>query len=120
MANYQEIRSELQRELRTLLGDHVYFSANAPAPRDWHKLPRIQELLHALISALQTHLQLQAVGTEAQGYRAAAERLRRQAAALGELRFAWHDAATQQQLWRLVWDTASTPFTNPMPPVVVR
>jgi len=100
----EAIRNELRRELRTRLGDRVYFSAYAPAPQGWLMPARVRELLHALITASANQLQLEAVGTEAQGWRAEAERLRQRAKALHALRLAqWHLPEVQQELWRLVW-----------------
>jgi len=101
MREYQQIREQLRSELRGVLGDRVYFSANAP--QGWLQLSRVHALLHELITALSTQLQIEAAGVEAQGNRADAERLRRRAAALGEMRLGWHDAGRQQQLWNLVW-----------------
>jgi len=100
----ESIRSELQQQLRTLLGDRVYFAASAPAPQGWLQNARVQQLIHELISALSTQLQIEAVGVEAQGFEAEAERLRARARAISELRFSqWHLPEVQQQLWRLVW-----------------
>jgi len=104
MVATESIRGELQQQLRTLLGDRVYFAASAPAPHGWLQNPRVQQLLHDLISALSTQLQVEAVGVEAQGFKAEAERLRARARAISELRFSqWHMPEVQQQLWRLVW-----------------
>ena len=100
----ESIRGELQQQLRTLLGDRVYFAASAPAPQGWLQNARVQQLIHELISALSTQLQIEAVGVEAQGFEAEAERLRARARAISELRFSqWHLPEVQQQLWRLVW-----------------
>jgi hypothetical protein len=104
MTATESIRGELQQHLRTLLGDRVYFASSAPAPQGWLQNPRVQQLLHELISALSTQLQIEAVGVEAQGFKAEAERLRARARAISELRFSqWHMPEVQQQLWRLVW-----------------
>jgi len=100
----ESIRGELQQQLRTLLGDRVYFAASAPAPQGWLQNPRVQQLLYDLISALSTQLQIEAVGVEAQGFKDEAERLRARARAISELRFSqWHLPEVQQDLWRLVW-----------------
>jgi hypothetical protein len=104
MTATESIRGELQQHLRTLLGDRVYFAASAPAPQGWLQNPRVQQLLHELISALSTQLQVEAAGVEAQGFEAEAERLRARARAISELRFSqWHMPEVQQDLWRLVW-----------------
>jgi hypothetical protein len=104
MKTTETIRGELEQHLRTLLGDRVYFAASAPAPQGWLQNPRVQQLLHELISALSTQLQVEAAGVEAQGFEAEAERLRARARAISELRFSqWHMPEVQQDLWRLVW-----------------
>jgi len=104
MVATESIRSELQQQLRTLFGERVWFSASAPAPQGWLQNARVQQLLHDLISALSTQLQIEAVGVEAQGFKDEAERLRARARAISELSFSrWHLPDVQQQLWRLVW-----------------
>jgi hypothetical protein len=100
----ETIRSELQQQLRTLLGDRVWFSASAPAPQGWLQNARVQQLLHDLITALSTQLQLEAVSAAAQGDLQEAKRLRARERAISELRFSqWHLPEVQQELWRLVW-----------------
>ena len=104
MVATESIRGELQQQLRTLLGERVWFSASAPAPQGWLQNPRVQQLLYDLISALSTQLQIEAVGVEAQGFKDEAERLRARARAISELRHKpWHIPEVQQDLWRLVW-----------------
>jgi len=98
------IRGELQQQLRTLLGEQVWFSASAPAPQGWLQNARVQQLLHDLITALSTQLQLEAVGAAAQGDLQEAKRLRaRERAVSGLRRQQWHLPEVQQDLWRLVW-----------------
>lgn len=100
----EPIRGELQQQLRTLFGERVWFSASAPAPQGWLQNARVQQLLHDLITALSTQLQLDAVGAAAQGFEAEAERLRARERAVSALRHKpWHIPEVQQELWRLVW-----------------
>jgi hypothetical protein len=104
MTAAETIRCELQQQLRTLLGDRVWFSASAPAPPGWLQNARVQQLLHDLITALSTQLQLEAVSAAAQGFEAEAERLRARERAVSALRRQqWHLPEVQQDLWRLVW-----------------
>jgi len=104
MVATESIRSELQQQLRTLLGDRVYFAASAPAPQGWLQNARVQQLLHDLITALSTQLQLEAVSAAAQGFEAEAKRLRARERAVSGLRHQqWHLPEVQQDLWRLVW-----------------
>jgi len=104
MVGTESIRGELQQQLRTLLGDRVWFSASAPAPQGWLQNARVQQLLHELIAALSTQLQFEAVGAAAQGDLQEAKRLRARERAISELRHKpWHIPEVQQDLWRLVW-----------------
>jgi hypothetical protein len=104
MVATESIRGELQQQLRTLFGDRVWFSASAPAPAGWIQNARVQQLLHDLITALSTQLQLDAVGAAAQGDLQEARRLRARERAVSELRRQpWHIPEVQQELWRLVW-----------------
>jgi hypothetical protein len=104
MITTESIRSELQQQLRTLLGEQVWFSASAPAPQGWLQNSRVQQLLHDLITALSTQLQFEAVSAAAQGDLQEAKRLRaRERAVSGLRRQQWHLPEVQQELWRLVW-----------------